>query len=220
MLNIDSNGMIANSRIKLKRFMTLERDEFDGRLQGVHAIIVHQTDTLIAPFGSYSQKNANGSHFVIDKDGTIYQTASLYHQVDHVGLIQARCLEKHACTDVDKLAFEQMKLGRRSKKRPNQAEYKAIHLWEKFKPYPVRFPANLDSIGIEIVSKAYNPDGSLPVTDSYRAIFEPVNDVQNQSLRWLVGELKQTLGRPTIEILPHPRAGRKNPDEASSAKWR
>src|ERR1035437_8490823 len=40
---------------------------------------------------SYNNPSANGTHFLIDKDGTIYQTASVFQQTWHVGKLRSRC---------------------------------------------------------------------------------------------------------------------------------
>jgi len=225
------------------RFKLLEHDEFPGRLQGIHAIILHQTDSqdIIQVFDSYNRQTPlpDGSHFVIDKDGTIYQTASLYHEVPHIGFIKARCSVTNSCTDEDRKAarkrdetFKKRKEASAKEKAknpfwkpdpkqktPRELRNEELNDYEKAKPYPVRFPANLDSIGIEIVGKAYNPDGSVPASAAERdkAIYERVNAQQNRSLGWLVTELKQTLGKPTIEILRHPSVSYKNATEASTA---
>jgi len=84
---------------------------------------------------------------------------------------------------------------------------------EKEKSFPDRFPINIDSIGIEIVGKAYKEDGKR------EDVYEKVNDKQNESLVWLVKELSDTLNIPMTEIYRHPEVGRKNMTEASTAKW-
>ncbi|WP_275957694.1 N-acetylmuramoyl-L-alanine amidase [Rosenbergiella gaditana] len=75
MLFVDKNGLVDAERIIVKRFSTIER----GKLDKVNGIIVHQTNspTAQSTFNSYNQTSANGAHFLIDKDGKIYQTASL-----------------------------------------------------------------------------------------------------------------------------------------------
>jgi len=66
---------IDAERIILKTFKNIEH----GQMDAVNGIVVHQTDSTTAnsTFNSYQTKGATGAHFLIDKDGTIYQTASL-----------------------------------------------------------------------------------------------------------------------------------------------
>lgn len=64
----------------------------------VHGVIVHQTDASTAASSLAAYKiRAIGVHFLIDKDGTIYQTAAVTKRVSHVGKLRARCLAEHRC---------------------------------------------------------------------------------------------------------------------------
>ena len=96
MLFVDKNGLVDAERITVKRFNSIER----GKLAAVNGIIVHQTDSTTArsTFNSYQNIGANGAHFLTDKDGTIWQTASLYKITNHVGFLQSRCLLKKSCS--------------------------------------------------------------------------------------------------------------------------
>ncbi len=95
MLHIDEQGMIVNAGIMPRRFTQIERQP----LQQVQGIIVHQTGSgsAASTFNSYTHANANGAHFLIDKDGTIYQTASIKKRTHHVGPLLARCLAELRC---------------------------------------------------------------------------------------------------------------------------
>ncbi|KGD70386.1 hypothetical protein HA49_20910 [Tatumella morbirosei] len=88
MLFVDKNGLVDAERI-IKRFSTIER----GKLDKVNGIVVHQTgdSTAEISFNSYKHTGANGAHFLIDKDGNIYQTASVFKVTNHVGNIRSRC---------------------------------------------------------------------------------------------------------------------------------
>jgi N-acetyl-anhydromuramyl-L-alanine amidase AmpD len=140
-------------------------------------------------------QNANGAHFLIDKDGTIYQVASLHRQTRHVGKLKARCVAEHRCTPTELTAL----------KRFNPT---AEHRREMAKQVPERYPSNEDSVGIEIVGAVVS-----------QGVYEPVNADQNASLQWLVSELTSTLGIPMTEIFRHPDVSRKTPSEAQSASW-
>lgn len=207
MLYVDESGYIDAERIILKIFNNIER----GKMDAVNGIVVHQTNapTASSTFHSYQTTGANGAHFLIDRDGTIYQTASLFQITWHVGRLQSRCFLTKKCepTDFQKVA-ELEKSWRNSDK---------VHQIEKVKNYPDRFPSNVDSIGIEIVGESVEVKNKKTGKDEY--IYEPVNERQNDSLKWLIKEISETFNVSMNEIYRHPEIGRKNETEASTAKW-
>lgn len=88
----------------------------------------------------------------------------------------------------------------------------AMH--ELKKDIPLRYPANKDAIGIEVVGaygRKKGPDGYVP--------YEPLTDAEQTSLKWLVAELRQNFKVPLSEVFRHPTVSRKNPHEAESARW-
>lgn len=199
MLFVNKNGLVDAERIIVRRFSTIER----GKLDKVNGIIVHQTggSTAESSFNSYKNTGANGAHFLIDKDGTIYQTASVFKITYHVGNIRSRCYMEKKC-----------KPSEISKIKPLLNKYKQLSRLEQKKPYPERYPANFDSLGIEIVGK--------PVSgEDQDAIYEKINDAQNSSLKWLVAELSDTLKVSMTEIFRHPEVSYKVKTEAGTAKW-
>jgi len=193
--------MIVNERIRPARHPSIER----GSMTSVHGIIVHQTGapTAQSSLNSYRNSSANGAHFLIEIDGTIYQTASIYQQTWHVGRLKARCLAENRCTPVEL----------RSLQRFNPARE---HAQEMRKRAPDRYPSNEDSIGIELVGEALPRDSNTP--DAQKR-YQAVTEAQNASLRWLISELAQTLGSPMTEVFRHPTVSRKNPTEANTASW-
>ncbi|MFK8258078.1 N-acetylmuramoyl-L-alanine amidase [Erwinia sp. AnSW2-5] len=88
---------------------------------------------------------------------------------------------------------------------------------ERKKNWPDRFPANTDSIGIEIVGEAFKTEDLKKYPDG--RVYETVNQQQAESLKWLIRELRSTLQVSTSEVFRHPEIARKNITEASSAKW-
>lgn len=204
---IDEDGYIYDDRIERKIFKTIER----GSLDRVNGIVVHQTDSSSAQstFNSYGNKSANGAHFLIDKDGKVYQTASLFKITWHVGLIQSKCFLKKVCqpTEVRLLALHTKKYWKRE-------IAKEISDIEREKTFPDRFPNNTDSIGIEIVGVAVQVKGKPD------PVYETVNEKQNDALKWLVAELSSKFNVPMTEVHRHPDIGRKNITEASTAKWK
>ena len=84
---------------------------------------------------------------------------------------------------------------------------------ESAKAVPDRFPSNEDALGIELVGAA------IPAAAGGEPTYESVTAAQNDALKWLVGELTKSLGVPMTEIFRHPDVSRKNPSEASTARW-
>ena len=192
MLIIDKEGMVTDPKVSAARATTIER----GPMDKVKGLIVHQTGggTAESSLSSYKAASANGAHFLIDKDGKIFQTASIYKQTWHVGKLQSRCVLEKSCSEVDLKGLTKF-----NPKRENDREME--------KEVPARYPANVDSIGIEIVGKAV------------KDVYETVNEAQNASLVWLVAELSSTLNVPMTEVFHHPTVSRNNLTEASTAKW-
>ncbi|SFD86767.1 peptidoglycan recognition protein family protein [Paracidovorax konjaci] len=215
MLTIDPQGMvIQDARIIARREPKIER----GRMDKVNGIVVHQTNTATetAVFNSYGVPNANGAHFLIAKDGTVYQTASLFFKTNHVGRLRARCIAEKRC------APSEIALS-------SSTRYGAIHSAEMAKPVPARYPSNTDSIGIEIVGVAVPPPPEriprnlseyqkrLYITE--HSVYETLTGPQQQSLQYLIDQLTQALAVPKTEIHRHPDVSYKNRTEASTAAW-
>ena len=131
---------------------------------------------------------ANGAHFLIDKDGTIYQTASLNKTCDHVGKLKSRCAYEQTCSPGET-------------KLNQKFNAKAENEREIVKQAGVRYPSNKDSIGIELVGDSF-PKGTN--IDQKKVKFEIVTDAQNESLRWLVEQLKKEYRIPDSEVFGHP----------------
>lgn len=199
MLFVDKNGLVDAERIIVKRFRTIER----GKLDKVNGIVVHQTggSTAQSAFSSYENAGANGAHFLIDKEGNIYQTASVFNVTNHVGNIRSRCYMEKKCQPSE---FSTIK--------PLLNKYKQLSRLEQKKPYPQRYPANFDSLGIEIVGKPVSGEGE-------NAVYETVNDAQNSALKWLIAELSETLEISMTEVFRHPEVSYKVKTEAGTAQW-
>ncbi len=200
MLHIDKEGIIIDDNIEKAISPMIE----NGVMKTVCGIIVHQTGAATAKstFESYKIAHADGAHFLIDKDGTIYQTASVYRQTTHVGKLRSRCMLELRCSPAE------AKLN---------AKFNALkeHNREKVKSVPDTFPSNQDSIGIELVAAAVKSDSKKSID----SIYETVTPEQNNSLQWLISQLKITLNIPATEIFRHPTVSYKNKSEASTAKW-
>lgn len=200
MSKVDKNGMFVDKKVILKRFNGIEH----GVLKSIHAIVVHQTDTTTANsvFNGYSV-GGNGAHFLIDKNGQIYQTASLHKRCYHIGrLIKSKCLaiNKKTCNSAKMAKIRAMSWAN---------QIKAIDANERAKSYPDRYPVNSDSVGIELVGRH--------VDDK---VYENLTAQQNASLQWLVSELYIQFSLSSKDVYKHPQVSYKNPGEASSAVWK
>ena len=200
MVIVNKEGHLIDPRIRIRICPLIEH----GDLEIVHGIVIHQTDGASAQsaLDQYHRGGA-GAHFLLDKDGTIFQTASIFKVTWNVGKIKSRCVAEHRCTPVE--------LSKLQKMTPSQ-----ISRMQWKKPYPMRFPSNQDSIGIELVGQAFPVDRNIKADQK---AFEAVSQEQNISLTWLVQALSECLKVPMTEIFRHPEDSWKNITEASTAKW-
>jgi N-acetyl-anhydromuramyl-L-alanine amidase AmpD len=182
-------GTVVDPKVTNKINQKIEK----GAMATVNGIVVHQTggSSAQSAFSAYSA-GAAGAHFLIDKDGTIYQTARTTQKTWHVGKLQTRCVAEHKC------------------KPPATWNPSATHKAESSKTWPDRYPSNEDSIGIELVGKF----------DATAKTYETVTKEQNESLKWLVRELSRALSLLATEVFRHPQVSYKEPSEASSADWK
>ncbi len=183
-----TNGRIVDAKVIDKVQPLIEK----GAMATVHGIIVHQTGgaTAASAFSSYA-KGQSGAHLLIDKDGTMYQTARLNQSAWHIGKLQSRCVAELKCA------------------KPKTWDPSGTHKAEIAKAWPLRYPSNADSIGIEIVG----------LFDVKANQYESVTVEQNASLAWLIKELQVTLTLNATEVFRHPQVSYKQPSEASTAKW-
>lgn len=200
MSTIDKSGMLIDKKVILQRFPSIEH----GALVGVHAIVVHQTDapTVQHTFNGY-KAGGNGAHFLIDKNGLIYQTASMHKRCYHVGrLIKSKCLtiNNNSCNSAAMAKIQAMSWTN---------QIKALDALERAKSYPSRYPINSDSIGIELVGKHID-----------NKTYEKITAQQNSSLQWLVSELYKHFSLTASDVYKHPEVSYKNPGEASTAVWK
>lgn len=191
---IDTRGVLVDPRI-----VAAVRPAIEGRpMPKVHGIVVHQTDssTASSTLSQYTRPRSNGAHFLVDKDGTIYQTASVHKQTSHVGMLKSRCIATRTCPPTEFRAISHMNV-------------RDLSRHEEAKPWPQRYPSNHDAIDVELVGR-FLPD---------QIRYEAVTSAQNASLRWLVNALAIALGVPLHEVFRHPDLSYKEPSEAETAAW-
>ncbi|WP_140728016.1 peptidoglycan recognition protein family protein [Pseudomonas sp. Hp2] len=183
---VDENGYVQNAGFVLKKIPALEK----GSMDGPKAIVLHRTDskTLASPLQSFEK--GIGTHFIVDKDGTVYQTASLLKKTHHVGKIKSRCYEGGACP------ADEAKLIKSWGWAPTK-----VHDHEKVKDYPSRYPMNEDSVGIEVVA---DHDGSK---------WEAPTAEQSKSIRHVISVLKAEYGVQDSDIYEHDKISYKTSGE-------
>jgi N-acetyl-anhydromuramyl-L-alanine amidase AmpD len=196
-------GILKDKKIIQRIFPSIEK----GPLMIVNALVIHQTGASTAQHSLNSYMNGgNGAHFLIDKQGVIYQTAHLNKKTYHVGKVRSKCYETSVCSK-SQLQTVNLILSCPGKSYPSRVS--DLHKHEKTKNYPDRYPLNEDSIGIEIVGN-YNKS---------KKIYESVSGLQNQALGWLIGELLNHFKITKADIYRHPEVSYKTPSEASTATW-
>jgi N-acetyl-anhydromuramyl-L-alanine amidase AmpD len=199
-----NGGKLISSSVVDKVNSKIEK----GALTKVNALIIHQTggSNAESSLSSYNS-GANGAHFLIDKDGTIYQTARVNQKCWHVGNIRSRCNELKSCT-ADELKSVNALLFKKG--AAYSVRIRDLSQHEGGKAYPDRYPTNEDSLGIEIV-------GAI---DSKSGEYETVSKEQNDSLKWLVSALRSVLTIGESDVFRHPDIAYKQPSEAKSANWK
>lgn len=204
-LVLNQQGHVKDTKVVLAIRPKIER----GPMSKVVGIIVHQTggSNGKGALSSYEKDNANGAHFLIDKDGTIYQTASVYKRCNHVGQLKSRCMAEQRCTPAELKAL--------AGKGPG----KGIGRVESEKAWPNRYPGNFDAIGIEIVgtTKPATPEQRKKWQEEF--VYEELTDEQQASFSWLLRKLLATLQVQMTEVFTHPTVSWKNRSEGGGAKW-
>lgn len=196
-------GKLVSKKVTQKIYSTLEK----GKLLKVNGLVIHQTGAATAnhTFNSY-EKGGHGAHFLIDKAGKIYQTASLDKQTYHVGKIRSKCHELSSCSkeELKQVSDILYKKGERYSTRVMN-----LHKHEKKKGYPNRFPMNSDSLGTEIVG-AYSKS---------KKKYESISNEQNVSLKWLIEQLYSYYTLSKVDVFRHPEVSYKQASEGKSAVW-
>lgn len=183
--SIGQDGYLTDSGITRTAIPALERNP----MTAVNGIVLHRTmgSTAAGTISHWrSDTNPYGTHFLIDRDGTIHQTASLNNNTAHVGKIRSRGEMEGTLT-----ADEQRQLASARAEPGN--DNSAVNRIESAKPYPLRYPANGDSIGIEVVA----------TYDKTTQAWQAPTEQQTASIRRLVGILQQNYGLDDNDIHQH-----------------
>jgi hypothetical protein len=185
---VDENGYVQNAGFEHRPIGALEQ----GPIDGPKAIVLHRTDSTTAANSIQSFKSGVGTHFIVDKDGTVTQTASLLKHTYHVGKIKSRCYDSGTCP-----ADETKEI------RGWGWDPEKIHNHEKAKSYPTRYPMNKDSVGIEVVAK-YNSGA-----------WDAATQEQLESVSLIVKILKDTYCIGEDDIYEHDKISYKTQGEGA-----
>jgi len=174
-----ADGTIVDKKVEIKIYPSLEH----GALNKVTSIVLHRTDssTAAGTLNAYAKGRKLGAHFLIDKDGHIYRTANLKKSCQHVGILLPRCQIEKNC-DPKELKTITALIHEKGLGFSNRAENLSRH--EAAKKYPLRYPSNADSIGVEVVGMF------LPAEKR----FEKPTRQQFSALKWLVDVLVAEYG--------------------------
>ena len=173
---IDDKGYVQNAGFAFKPIHALE----NGPIDGPKAIVLHRTDSYTVDSAMQSVQNGIGTHFIVAKDGTVTQTASLLQRTAHVGKIKSRAVE------TGNPANEAAMI-----KGWGWAPTR-IYNHEKTKSYPDRYPMNKDSVGVETVAKHRGDRG-----------WEAPTAEQSTSIATIVRVLKDAYGLGDGDIYEH-----------------
>ncbi len=165
------DGKIVDKTVDVKTYASIEH----GNINTITSIVLHRTDssTASSTIQAYANGKESGAHFLIDKAGKIYQTADMGKICWHVGILLPRCQIEKNCNPkelktITALIHEKgFSFGRRARN---------LSRHETGKKYPLRYPSNSDSIGIEVVGRFWPSKKS----------FDKPTQQQLRSLKWLV----------------------------------
>lgn len=175
---VGSNGYVQNAGYEIRPVPALE----NGPLDGPRAIVLHRTDSTTTEGTIRSFERGVGTHFLVGKDGAVIQAASLLQKTAHVGKIRSRCHITGTCSAEEQALIDSWGWA------PSR-----IHSHERDKPYPIRFPTNEDSVGIETVAKF----------DKAANVWEAPTVAQASSIARLIGILKSEYGLTNADIYEH-----------------
>lgn len=182
---VGENGYVQNAGFTIQPIAALEK----GTMVGPKAIVLHRTEGASVQSALDSANTGVGTHFYVDKDGTVYQTASLLKRTYHVGKIKSRCMADGTCP------ADETKLIKGWGWSPTK-----VYNHEKVKAYPDRYPMNADSVGIETVSRCVKNCGP---NDKGTPEWEAPTAEQKASIATIVGILKKEYGLDNADIYEH-----------------
>ncbi len=194
------DGMIHGTRVLHHRYSNLEH----GELFSVNGIILHQTNSRSAfpTLLAYYWRSV-GAHFLIAPGGMIYQTARIDRVCHHVGVIKSLCNETMTCSPDYSKKLAEIFAGHGS----IDEKRLAVHQLEMKKPADLRYPSNVNSIGIEVAGVSEEGAYTAPTA------------AQNASSIWLVHALLNHLRLKRTAVYRHPAIAFKLETEAAQVEY-
>lgn len=195
------DGKVIDKRVEIKTYSSIEH----GAIGKVTSIVLHRTGSskTEGTLDAYAKGQKTGAHFLIDKSGHIYQTANLKKSCHHVGILLPRCDIEKNC-DPNELKTITALIHEKGFSFSRRASNLSRH--ESGKKYPLRYPNNNDSIGIEVAGKFLEVEGS----------FEEPTLEQFSSLKWLVETLIEEYGLDLrSDVYAHGAIARKKVSEGA-----
>lgn len=201
MLIVDKDGWVNDPKITKEHRTPIEHSP----IAAVNAVVLHRTASGSAASVSSAWKTQKeGAHFLISENGKIFQTASLKKQCWHVGKLYSKCQTVSSCSDEDTKAMEAIL----HKKDINWGKkFGLITKRELNKGYPLRFPHNHDSLGIEVVG----------VMSKASEIYEIPNQLQLDALFWLLDRIISTYRISLKDIYAHGKIAHKDKNKSEGA---
>lgn len=200
------SGVIKNQPVKIETKIITNLEH--GALGKVNSIVIHRTaaSTAKSTLNAWKTKKS-GAHFLIDKNGKIYQTARLDKKCWHMGLVVARCRLEKSCTKKDGAIINNILHGTGSWSN----KFRNILKHERKKNYPDRYPMNNDSIGIELVGLYLGGSGD-------KGLFEKMTKLQASSFLWLITEILEKYNLSFgDDVYAHGEVARKKVNEGVGA---
>ena len=200
------NGVIKNHPLKIEAKIISNIEH--GPISKIRSLVIHRTTASTAKSTLTTWKTKKtGAHFLIDKNGKVYQTARLSKRCWHMGLVLSRCKFEKSCTIKDAKIIHNILYSKKS--WPDK--FKNVLQHERKKSYPDRYPMNSDSIGIEVV-------GLYLGGKSEKGVFEKITRAQAVSLLWVITELLQRYKLSFADdIYAHGEVAHKRINEGSDA---
>ena len=201
MLVADKDGWVNNPKITKEHHSAIEHSP----IAVVNAVVLHRTGTgNAASVLNAWKKQKEGTHFLVSENGNIFQTASLKKQCWHVGKLYSKCRSVSSCNEEDANSIENIL---HKKNTSWGGKFRLVTRHELKKNYPLRFPHNHDSLGIEVVG--------LISKDS--DIYEIPNKLQLNALFWLIDEIISTYSISLKDIYAHGKIAHKDRKKSEGA---
>jgi N-acetyl-anhydromuramyl-L-alanine amidase AmpD len=185
---VGKDGFVIGYGVTKNQITELEK----GTLKTIQGVVLHRTASSNSESALTSFKSGIGTHFLVDKDGTIYQTADLRKITFHVGAIRSKCFEEGNCSETESAIIKSFGWN------PGK-----VYSHEEKKSYPDRYPYYIDAVGIEVVG-AYVLETKT---------WEKLTDKQIEAVSTLVNLLKMSYNMKFSDVYTHERISYKTEGE-------